>query len=199
MNAGGPEADDRALDAWLAAFPEMGWDGARIDAVARLGEMPIETVAAHFPDRWSAVAGLRRRVERAALAEAASDPDASPRERVFSLFMAGFDAVQPHRAAALALHRAARRDAGLAAWGLANVALSLGRVVPAAGVATGGWRGGLRLQALAWVHRQAFRAWLEDESADLAATMRALDGALGQIERLAGLAGDAAPDALPEG
>ena len=192
MREAGSDTEARVLDAWLAAFAAEGWDGTRIDAVARTAGVPIEAVAARYPDRWSAVAGQRRRVERAALAEAASDPDASVRERLFGLIMAGFDAAQPHRAAAQALHRAARRDPALAAWALANVALSLARVAAAAGVATGGWRAALRLQALAWAHRQAFRAWIEDESADLAATMRALDGALGRIDRLAGLGGGAA-------
>lgn len=181
--------DEAALDAWLAAFAASGWEGARIDAVAQGAGIDVAALAAHYPDRWSAVAGLRRRVELAALSEAASDPEASVRERLFSLIMAGFDAAQPHRDAVAVLYRAARREPALTALALANVALSLGRVAAAAGVEGGGWRGPLRLQALAWAHRAAFRAWLEDESADLAATMRTLDGALGRIERLAGLGG----------
>ena len=58
------------LDAWLLAIARDGWSGARIDAVADLAGSTPAAVAADFPDRWSALAGLQRRLDVATLAEA---------------------------------------------------------------------------------------------------------------------------------
>jgi hypothetical protein len=70
---------------------------------------------------------------------------------------------------------------------------SMGWMLEAAGVSAQGLQGQVRANALmaAWLY--AVRAWRDDESADLAATMAALDKALDQAERFTGVFSGTSP------
>ena len=177
---------DHVLDGWLLAFARDGWAGARLDAVADLAGVTGAVAAAICPDRWSALDGLQRRLDIATLADAGADRGASVRDRLFALLMARFDAGEAHKDALRVLAAAARRDPGLAAYGLTRLAQSAARIADAAGVETTGFVGPLRVQALALLCAHVARTWLDDGDPDLAATMKALDGALERAERWAG-------------
>jgi hypothetical protein len=176
---------DAILDAWVHVMTRDGWVQARIDAVARAAACSVDAVAAVAADRWDALRGLDTRIERLALAEAASDPDESVRNRLFALLMGRFDALQEHRDLAHQLHAAARTDPALALFVMTLVPPMLRRLGEAAGVDAGGLLGPLRVAALSALYVQVARVWLTDESADFSATMKALDSALARAESLA--------------
>lgn len=173
---------DAILDAYLTVIGRDGWAAARIDAVAAVAGVSTGEVAAAYPDRWTALRAYGLRLDRVALAEAGGDPAASVRDRLFAMLMERFDAAQPQRAAAAALADAARRDPGLAAFMLATLPMSVARLADAAGVATGGLLGPLRVQALTALMLSVARVWLGDDSADPGQTMKALDERLAQAE-----------------
>lgn len=177
--------EDTILDGWMAAIAAHGWRDATVQGAAVLAGSTADAVTAVLPDRWSALAAFGRRLDRAALAEAASDRDASIRDRLFALLMARFDAAEDHKAAVRTVGEAARRDPALAAFLLASLSVSVGRIAAAAGVATGGLLGIVRVEALAVLVAQVSRTWLDDDDPDLAATMKALDTALERAERWA--------------
>ena len=171
------------LDGWLTGIARDGWTGVRIDGVAQLSGVTTAEVFDTFPDRWAALRGFQARVDRSALAEAGSDRDASVRDRLFAMIMARFDAGETHKAAVRQLVPAAQRDPGLAAFFLATLPQSAARLAEAAGVATTGWRGPLRVKAVELLLLHVSRTWLDETDPDLAATMKALDTALERAER----------------
>lgn len=173
------------LDAWLEVIARDGWASARLGAVGEQAGTNIEALTATLPDRWAALRAYGHRLDRAALAEAVTDPAASVRDRLFAMFMERFDAAQAQRPAAQTLAAAARRDPGLAAFMLATLGLSVARIADAAGVVTTGWFGPARVQALTLLYLQVSRTWLDDTSADLAATMKQLDTQLARAESFA--------------
>nr|WP_295660891.1 hypothetical protein [Polymorphobacter sp.] len=173
---------DTILDAWMTVIARDGWTGARIDAVALTAGVSTGVVAAVAADRWEALRGYGRSLDNAALGEAGADSGASVRDRLFTLLMERFDAAQPQRAGAIELADAARRDPGLAAFMLLSLPVSVARIADAAGVATGGLLGPLRVQALTALYLTVARVWLADDSADLSATMKELDTRLAQAE-----------------
>ena len=187
-------AHDQILDGWLTAIARDGWAAARIDGVAELSGVTTSEVAAAYPDRWAALRGYQARLDIAALADAGSDRDASVRDRLFAMLMARFDAGEDHEATVRVLAEAARRDPGLAAFMLTTLPVSVARIAEASGVATGGWLGPLRVQALVLLLLSVSRTWLDDADPDLAATMKALDVALERAERWA----SGRPSSTPE-
>ncbi|QXQ04770.1 hypothetical protein KX816_10620 [Sphingosinicellaceae bacterium] len=178
-------SEDQVLDGWMAAIARDGWRDARPDTAAALAGLTATDLTAVLPDRWSALSAFGRRLDRAALAEAASDPDTSVRDRLFALLMARFDAGDAHKAAVRALGEAAKRDPALAAVMLGTLVVSVARIAAAAGVETSGLLGPLRVEALTALVLHASRTWLDDADPDLAATMKALDTDLERAERWA--------------
>ena len=167
------------LNAWLAEIGEAGWRRAAAEAVAaRAGTEPDELVR-RLGDRIEATAAFLDRVAADAVAGAQA-AQGSVRDRLFDGLMQGFDALQARRAATLAIWKS--RDPGVALLLAGQGAFHVRRLAQAAGVDIRGVRGRLRLAVLSGLCVQAFRSWAKDESADMSATMAALDRLLGRAE-----------------
>jgi hypothetical protein len=169
-----------ARDAWLAAIGANGWSKATLEDAARLSGLSADAVAAACGDRFDAVAALQDHVATEA-AMGAAEAGGSVRDRLFDGFMRGFDALQPQRAAVLAIRSS--RDPGVAMLLAGRAGLHVRRLAMAAGIETGGFRGQARMAALAGLALKAFEGWRQDESADMAATMAELDRLLERAER----------------
>jgi hypothetical protein len=190
-----------AIAAWSAAFAAHGLGGATLARAASAAGTSIAELAGQLADPWRALDALLGSIDQAALASCRPAPGETPRERLFQLAMARFDAMRPHRAAIGRLLADARTRPGLALV----LALALGRsaatLLGAADIATTGPAGIARTKALAAILADAGRTWLSDESEDLGATMAALDRRLGEAERWAqrmcGRSAEAADAASP--
>jgi len=213
MDASERDAEfDRALVASAFALAgEQGWARLSVAAAARRAGLPLDRARARFPGRLALLARFGRMADQAALAEAASaeaptggvpelagaapglsgagGADEPVRDRLFALLMRRIDVLAAHRAGVLALLRAAPADPPLALWLACATRRSMRWMLEAAGVGTRGLRGELRVKGLVAVWLWTVRAWQADESADLAPTMAALDGALARAERIAGWLG----------
>jgi len=176
---------DRALIA--AAFDlaaEKGWQRLSIAEAARRAGLALDRARLRFPGRGVLLLRFGRMADQAALAQA--ELEGPPRDRLFDLLMRRIDTLQAHRPGILALLGALPANPGLALFlTLANLR-SMAWMLEAAGVSSTGPAGRLRAKGLLGVWLWTLRAWQRDTSADLAATMAALDRALGEAERWAG-------------
>jgi AcrR family transcriptional regulator len=185
---GGPaDPGERMLDAALALAAERDWAVVGLAEIAQQAGLPLAEAYAACRSKLGLLAALNRRLDQAALA-ATPEAEGLPRERLFDLLMRRFDALQPHRRALRSMLRGSLGDptAFLAAPALLR---SMAWMLEAAGIGAAGWRGGLRVHVLAGVYLSVLRVALGDESADLAATMAALDRRLRAVEGLLGGAG----------
>jgi AcrR family transcriptional regulator len=176
--------EDRVVDAALALIAKKGWRETTLADIAAASGLGLARTLPRFPSKTHVLAAFQRRLDRATLA-APPEADATVRDRLFELFMRRFDALQVERAALARLARELPADP-CAALGLAPGACGGVRAIAeTAGVDTAGALGLLRLKGLAAVYAFALRAWLADDSPDLAKTMKALDAALARAEMLA--------------
>jgi hypothetical protein len=193
---------DRALiAAWLALAADGGRQFPSVAAAAREAGLPLERARARFASRASVLMGFGRIADQAALTGAASDGPV--RDRLFDSIMRRIDVFQAHRAGVLAVLRALPGMPPVALLLAMATERSMRWLLDAAGVRTSGVAGALRVRGLVAVWLWTLRAWQSDESADLSATMAALDRALGHAERAAGWLGGsrakpAAPPPVPE-
>ncbi len=102
------------------------------------------------------------------------------------MLMRRIDVLQAHRDGLLALLRVLPTDPPLAILLALATRRSMRWLLEAAGVSARGLRGELRVRGLVAVWLWTLRAWRTDESADLSATMAALDHALRRAEQAAG-------------
>ena len=182
--------DSKAFDHAMvtAAFAHAGltgWSGLSIVEAARSAGLPLDEARMRFPGPAAVLQHFGLMADAAALAEPANEPLA--RDRLFDLLMRRIDVLQQHRSGMLALLSYLPRDPALSlALGGATLR-SMAWMLEAAGVSAAGLRGTLRAQGLVAVWVYTVRAWRDDESADLASTMAALDKALDQAERFSSM------------
>ena len=107
------------------------------------------------------------------------------REKILEAILHRFEVYAPYRAQIQALNRAARARPDLAlALGLGLQAVTR-RMLAMAGDSCNGWRGLLRIKGVASVVLVVARVWMDDDSPDLAPTMKELDRRLQQAEEWA--------------
>ena len=180
-----PRSDeDRIVDAALRLIAEKGWRHTTLAEIGAAAGLSLAATLPRFPTRGHVLAAFQRRLDRATLA-APVEGDASIRDRLFDLFMRRFDALQKERAAVTRLARELPRNP-CAVLGMApGMCGGVRAIAETAGVDTAGPFGALRLQALAAAYAWALRSFLDDDSKDLARTMKSLDRALARLEMLA--------------
>jgi ubiquinone biosynthesis protein COQ9 len=181
---GRAETASAAIAAAMRLFADKGWTGVTLADIARDADLPFASLHDVFASKTALLRGFHDAVDRAVLA-AAPEQGASVREALFELMMRRFDALQPHRAALRRLAQDLPRDPAAAACVALRVYRSIAAIAERAGVETGGPLGGLRVKALAGLHGWVARAWLADDSADMARTMKTLDEGLSRLEAMA--------------
>ncbi len=179
-----PEAT--LLAAAMGLVAEQGWRRLTMTAVADRSGLPLAEVYTHALAKACLLNLISKRADRAVLADL--DPamaDEPARDRLFDILMRRFDALAPYRQGLAMILRPGAVDPDDAAVLLARLGRSMMWMLDAAGLASGGVRGVVRMAALSAAYASVMRVWLEDDSADLAKTMAALDRVLGRLESLA--------------
>jgi len=178
------DAFDRALiAAGFAQAAELGWRRVTIPGAARAAGLPLARARARFPGRATLLLRFGRIADQTALAGLTSDGPV--RDRLFDLIMRRIDVLQAHRAGVLALLRALPCEPPTAVLLTCATRRSLRWLGQAAGVELRGLLGELKLRGLVAVWLWTMRAWQRDETADLSATMAALDQGLNRAEQAA--------------
>jgi ubiquinone biosynthesis protein COQ9 len=178
---------DRIVDAGLDELTVVGWRDLTMDAIAaRAGVGLGEALLAAPSKRHLALAFLDRIDAKTLMPVKKIDPADSTRDRLFEILMRRFDALNKQRDATKALMHGVARDPAAAFALTCRLDRSYTAILAAAGVSTDGFVGFARIQGLKAVVAYGLRAWMSDDSADLAKTMAALDRALTRAERLAG-------------
>lgn len=113
-------------------------------------------------------------------------PDQSVRDRLFDLIMRRFEAMEPHRAAVLAMEQGLDRDPVLIAAAHQRHVRCARWVLTLAGLEADGMSGNARAQGLGVIIGQARAAWRGDEAGDFNKTMASLDKNLRRAEEMFG-------------
>jgi len=182
----GRERRERILEAALKLAAERGWRRTGLADIARQAGVGLDQLCATFPSKAAIVGGLIRRTDVRALALGPAE-GSSARDRLFDMLMRRFDALAADRAGIAAILGDLCRDPATALCHAPRLMVSMAWMLEAAGLTASGPIGLLRVKGLAAVYLWALRAWLADDSRDLAKTMAALDRGLRQAEALAAL------------
>jgi AcrR family transcriptional regulator len=181
-----PKIRTRIVEALLALAGERPFDEVTLEALAERAGVTLATLRSAYDGRIAVLADFVRAIDEKVLA--GLDPELkqeAPRERLFDVLFARFEALAGHRDAIRSIGAAGRRDPGLA-LALNGVAVqSMAWMLAAAGISSTGPAGLVRAQGLALVFAQVMRVWLDDRDPGLARTMAELDRRLRQAERAA--------------
>jgi len=114
------------------------------------------------------------------------DPGQSVRDRLFDLIMRRFEAMEPHRAAVIAMEAGQDRDPVLMGAAHQRHVRCARWVLALAGLEADGMTGNARAQGLGVIIGQARAAWRSDDAGDFNKTMASLDKNLRRAEEMFG-------------
>ena len=191
MHMNDSEFDEALVTAVLAEAGLRGWRSVSLVETARDAALDLARVRTRFPSKLTVLMRFGTMADQAALGDAVIV--GAVKDRLFDMIMRRFDVLQAHRAGVLAVLDAAALDPGLGLFLGSLSARSMGWLLEGAGLSAAGLRGVLRAQGLLAVWLWSVRAWREDDSADLSATMTAVDKALDRAGQLAHYIGDDPP------
>lgn len=162
---------------------EAGWRVVTVADAARAAGLALARARERFPAKASILLRFGRLADQAALTDAMTD--GSVRDRLFDLLMRRFDALQAQRDGIKALLRTLPTDPATALMLACATGASMRWMLQAAGVGATGARGQARVNGLVAVWLWGMRAWEQDVTEDLSATMAAVDKALERAEQVA--------------
>ncbi|MBB5372070.1 TetR family transcriptional regulator [Acidocella aromatica] len=175
-------ADATLVTAAFALGAEKGWRHVSPAAAARYAGLDLAKVRAAYPCTGAILKKFGEMADTAALNNALTE--GSVRDRLFDILLRRFDFLQMYRPGVVALLRALPFCPPLAfVMAELNIA-SMGWLLEGAGVDATGLRGALAKRGLLAVWAYGVRAWADDESEDLTATMAAVDKALARAESI---------------
>lgn len=182
------EPDTSIVDAIRSLLEERGWQGLHAADIAERSGAERARVHRLAPSPLAALRLVLRRIDDQVLADGPVDAADPARDRLFEVMMRRYEALVPWRAALRRLTRALPPFAPFAAIGLAlAVERSMGAMLEAAGISAAGLAGAARVRGLCLIHADVLRVFLDDDTVDLAGTMKALDQRLRRAEQLAPL------------
>jgi len=175
----------RILAAALTCAASKSWADVTLSDIAEAANVPLADFRGEgeLASKTDILAALLRAVDDEVLKRAAKRGEGQEkRDALFDIVMTRFDVLAPHKAALKSIH-----DSGPADFALAGPFLSSQHwMLQAAGIATDGTTGALRVAGLGVTYASVFRTWLEDDDPGLARTMAALDRRLRRGERTLG-------------
>jgi AcrR family transcriptional regulator len=195
--AASPPGDKRdPVVAALHLAATQGWSATTMNDIARESGVKLADLLAEYPTKASLVAALQGRMDAAMLAGWTGGDDETTQDRLFDAIMRRFDAMRPHKDGIRAIMRDLRFDpAGLCA-AACGARRTLDWIMAAADADRFSLMNCVRRAGVALAYGDALRAWLDDDTPDMAKTMARLDRGLRRALSLARFApGAARPDA----
>jgi len=171
----------RAALTLAAAKP---WREITLTALADAAGRPLAEL--YGASVGEAVDCVEEAFDRAIADKAELNPDQSVRDRLFELIMSRFEAMEPHRAAVVAMEAGYDRDPTLMASAHQRHVRCARWVLALAGLEADGMTGQARAQGLGVIIGQARAAWRGDDAGDYAKTMASLDRNLRRAEEMFG-------------
>ena len=176
---------DAVVEALMRLASDRPWNDIELADVAEEAGVSLAQMRDLFPSKGAVLGAFSRMIDRKVLEGPADDLAGEPaRERIFDVMMRRLDAMTPYRAALRRIFFTLRSDP-VAVLALNQVGLNSQRyMLAAAGIATEGPLGHLKLQGAVMVFARTLETWLDDDDPALARTMARLDRELRRGERV---------------
>lgn len=162
----------RIIAAALRLAAERAWESITLVEIAAAAELTLADLPGELGSKAEIVAAFATAVDAEMLRRAARPaPGQSRRDALFEVVMSRLDALAPYKPALRSIARAGRYDPAH----LRPFLAAQGWMLQAAGIATEGVGGAVRVAGLAGVYAAVLDTWLGDDDPGMARTMAMLD------------------------
>ena len=178
------DTDLNIINAAFSLAEEKGWAATHLHEIAHRAGLTLADLYGRAATKQAILCLFARQINETVLRTTAFSEDntETPREKLFEVLMARFDALKPFRPGLKAIAKDSHRDPGSAGLLALLLPPAMGWMLEAAGIAVDGWMGPARVLGLTGIYLQVFRTWMDDDSEDSAKTMAELDRRLKRAE-----------------
>jgi AcrR family transcriptional regulator len=179
------ETQQTIVNATFALAAEMPWSRIQLHQIAARAGISLADLYKEAPTKHMILCLLSRQVNEAVLRghTVSAESTDTPRERLFEVLMARFDALRPFRAGLKSVADDLSRDPGAAALLALLLPGAMAWMLEAANIDTTGMNGPVKTAVLTALYAKVLRTWLAETGEDDARTMAELDRRLKQTER----------------
>ncbi len=175
----------KAVQAALDLAKERSWGDIGLADIAQDAGLSLADLRREFACKTDILRAFQTELDAEVLARPRASGGAStPRDRVFDIVMARFEAMQPYKPALKRISSYLCCRPGEAAPLFCSSLASQYWMLEGAGAKLDGPGGAVRVAGLAAIYGKVFRVWLDDDTPSLDKTMAALDQRLGRGERM---------------
>nr|WP_319383438.1 TetR/AcrR family transcriptional regulator [uncultured Roseibium sp.] len=184
----------KILQTFLDLLSDHPYEDVSLPLVAEKAKIKLSDMRGAYGSKLDLVAAFAESVDKRVLDERDEDMhDQPPRDRLFDVLMSRIDALDGHKEAVRALHRAARKDPALALEFNRLEVRSQKWMLIAAGIDVSGLKAGIVAQGLSVAFARVVRVWLGEDDEGMPRTMARLDKELDSgsafMKRLNGIEG----------
>ncbi len=175
----------------LSVAADQGWQNTTLSDIAKAADVTMADLVFIVEDRTDILRLIGRMIDHKVAENVSLDrsPENSPRDVLFDLFMDRYDVLNDHRHGIIAILDGFKYDPKQALSSLPHLCTSMSLMLEMADVDTSGVMGAVRVTGMSGIYLKVLKVWMDDESADLAKTMAALDKQLERAEQVANTLG----------
>ena len=170
-------------NAALELAGERGWANVTLKDIAIRSDLSLAAVYAVTSSKLDVLTEIQRELDRQTrMSVETPDPGDAPRDRIFDVVMVSLETLEPYRHGIESIYRGLMADPMTAVLLLPTFQRAMRSMAELSGLASHGLKGRLTADGLGLIWLNTFRVWLDDDGAELAKTMAALDTSLRRLE-----------------
>lgn len=187
----GEDLKHKIAEAALSVAADRGWQNTTLSDIASAAGITMADLVFVVEDRTDILRLIGRMIDHKVAENVVSEPssEASPRDRLFDLFMDRYDVLNDHRHGITAILDGFKYDPKQALISLPHLCTSISLMLEMVDIDTSGIMGAVRVTGMSGVYLKVLKVWMDDDSVDMAKTMAALDKHLERAEQVANTLG----------
>lgn len=166
----------------LSLAEEQGWAHVTLRDIAREAKLSLAELYNFIDDKHDVLVLLGRIIDVRVMEGASVNEGGNSREALFDLLMDRYEILNDYRGGLRAIFESFKCDPKQMLISSPHLCRSMSWMLEAAGIETTGIKGALKVAGLSGVYLKVLKVWMDDESADLAQVMAALDKDLARAE-----------------
>ena len=169
--------DRKVIKAAFTLARELGWETVTLKDISDESGISLSEMRNYFDDKTDILVQYNKQLDKKVLASV-SGQNEPVRDQLFEILMERFDLLNEDRESLKAILSSFKRDPKQVLLSWPHLCRSMSWILEAVGEDTRGIKGAMKVAGLSGVYLKTLKAWIEDDSVDMAATMAALDKSL---------------------
>ncbi|MAQ71203.1 MAG: TetR family transcriptional regulator [Alphaproteobacteria bacterium] len=169
--------ETKVIKAAFLLARQIGWEHVTLKDISEEAGISLSEMREHFEDKIDILVQYNKQLDKKVLGNIGGEGE-PVKDRLFEILMDRFDLLNEDREALKVILKSFKYDPKQVLFSWPHLCRSMSWIMEAVGEDTRGIKGAIKVAGLSGVYLKTLKTWVEDDSADMAATMATLDKTL---------------------